>query len=146
MRIFLLALCAVCCGLIGVKIKNYYKKRSEIYEELHGFVKKVKTEISFKKNYLDDVLRGSNCSSEVKALVCGNGTGSVLNEKERKEVLQIFQDMGKSDINEDVFHLDKAIEELEERSKMSQKEYSSKGTLAVKVCLLIGVGIFIIFV
>lgn len=146
MRIFLLALCTVCCGLIGVKIKSYYKKRSEIYEELHGFVRKVKTEISFKKNYLDDVLKGSDCSREVRAIVDGVGTVNALNEKERKEVSQIFQDIGKSDINEDILNLDKAIESLDNKSKLSQKEYSSKGVLAVKIGLLIGIGIFIIFV
>ena len=49
-NIFLLII-FLSCAVVGIMIRKYYKKRKNFYSETFSFLRKVKDEISFKKNF-----------------------------------------------------------------------------------------------
>ena len=147
MKIVFLSIIFLSCGLIGIMIKRYHKKRKNFYLETLSFLRKMKEEITFRKTFFKEIKNESPHSDELEDMILGKiAPESVLNNEEQKELQSYFKDVGKSSISFEIENVDKALNYVEEKCKETKDGYERKGNLSVKLGFLIGIAIFVLLV
>lgn len=147
MRIFFLLIIFLLCGLIGVMIKGYHKKRNKFYLETLSFLKKMKEEISFKKTFFKEIKKENLHSKELDVMISGKySPESVLNKEEQQELQSYFKDVGNSSLSFEIENVDKALNYVEEKCKETKERYEKNGNLSVKLGFLVGIAIFVLLV
>ncbi len=147
MKIFLLSIICVCCGIVGISIKNYYRKRKNVYEELLNFAKRLKEEIFFKKSFLGETKEIIPHSNSVDAIINGRyDKDCALSEREQRELGEKFLAIGKSSMEYEMTNLDEIILFLSEKTGKASEILKIKGDLSIKLGFLIGVAVFILFI
>lgn len=145
MRLFFLSIFALCCGFVGVKIRDHYKRRKVFYTELVRFLRIVKEKISFKKEYLKDVLDSAD-NKDISNIICGKPDSSPIDSEEKKEIVECVSDLEQSSLSFGQDGIEKAIDRFDRKRELAEKEYTSKGNLSVKMGFLIGLAVFILLV
>lgn len=140
----LLAVIGLCCGLIGVSVKNYLKKRKELFDELVSVVERLKHEIVLKKNYLGDIVSELNLSKEIYDAKDGIENGPFL-EDEKKYISKFFYSLGKSDVEGEADKLADAKLKFMNYQQKATNSFDKNGKLSVKLGALFGIAIFLIF-
>ena len=145
MRVFLLAVVALCCGVIGFKVRDYYKRRKKLFSDLIKFLKKVKEEVCLKKNYVRDVFSVEG-SEDVKKIVANKGADLPLSKEEIREIREILLNVGKSVVDYEEEKIEDSLLKIKRYEDDASKKYDQKGVLSVKMGFLVGIAIFILLV
>ena len=69
MKIVFLSIIFLSCGLIGIMIKRYHKKRKNFYLETLSFLRKMKEEITFRKTFFKEIKKEIPLPHFVKSLL-----------------------------------------------------------------------------
>ncbi len=144
----LLALFGLCiCSLwVGLGIRSNLKRKKELTQELVSITDKIKAEITFAKSFLPDIMKKISVSEEIREIIDKKGENTPFNEGETETISSFFDDLGSSDLDGEVVKLGMARSKFADMADKARASYEKNGMLAVKLSLLIGVMIVILFV
>ena len=166
MKIFLILVVLISCILIGVFISNYYKKRKQFLSELLSFVLFLKTYVKYGSEKLIVVIDKfgmSSCNNfnvlikKYKELIKNNIDKqefekfidvelNFLKDNEKKMISEIFISLGSFDEICELNNLEIYKNTLENFVKISTNESNKFSPFAIKISLLVGSLLFIIFI
>lgn len=145
-KIILLVIVSLCCVIVGIKVRAYYKRRAKLWDELYRFAVFFKEEISFNKTVIEDIFESFDKSDDFSDLWAGCYDGLPFSEEEISFVSDFFDSLGRFNLVLEVENIDRRVEKIKEKCKSSQKLCDDRGSSAVKLSALIAIGIFVILV
>lgn len=143
--VILIVLC-LCIVLIGYCIFLHLKRRRDLFKELESIVDNIKDEIVFRKNFLSDIIKKLNLSQELKQIFDEDYSKTPFTDDEKKEIEQFFSLLGKSDIDGEKSKLEQAKEKFKHMGKLAENQYEKNGKLAIKLCTLFAIALFIFLI
>lgn len=143
--VLIVVLC-FCCALVGYLISLHMKRRKNLFLELERAIDMIKSEISFKKNYLGQILDELNLSQEIKSLLSGDDKKSPFNDKEKELIVDLFENLGKTDLDGEIEKLENAKSKFSVFAKDASAVYEKNGKLAVKLGLLFSFALLIMLI
>ncbi len=166
MKLFLIITIFVCCVLIGILIKKYYKKRQNFFCDLSSFCENLTNDISYNSEKLDIIIDKNLklFNSDINQLFCAfkqyiNGNLSddnfkdnlyknlnFLHEKERIEIAKFFINLGafaKDEELQKILNFSNLINPVKTDAIEKNKKFSS---LYFKLFLFLGIVFVIIFI
>lgn len=161
MKIILLCVIVAMFTYIGISIKNNFKKREKLLEEILIFLKKMQSEIGFLQTNLSKIIENSKviASSNFKTILevfeiyLKNGNveqikqsleKSILKEDEKEQLLNLFLNLGRGEAESEVNKLKNYVQFFELKVKKVGDENSKYCPLAVKLSILISLAICIL--
>lgn len=145
-KTILLLIVSLCCVIVGIMVRAYYKRRAELWEELYRFAVFFKEEISFNKTVIEDVFQNFHESDDFRSLRVGSYDGLPFDEEEIKFVADFFDSLGRYNLALELENVDRRVEKIKEKSKTSQRLSDDRGKSAVKLSALIAIGVFVILI
>ena len=164
MKIFLVLIIFICCVSIGLAIKQYYLRRQDFYRDLFSFCQNTKVYISYSQAKLSEIIEKNllNCKKDflyflqlfhnylagniTKKDFISNSNLVFLDNEEREEVLNFFCQLGNMAKEEELEKIEVNMQNFERKSRKSQEENKKFSSLYVKLFLVLGLAIIIIFV
>lgn len=165
-RLFLILVVLICCILIGCFISNYYKKRNIFFAELLSFTQFLKTHVKHGNEKLAVVINRFSLSDsdnfnnlifkyelfidnkldkiEFESFI--NNNLLFLKDKEKKTVFNFFITLGNFDEDCELTNLEVFEKNLENLVKFTTNESNKFSPFAIKMSVLIGSLLFIIFI
>lgn len=131
---------------VGIKLKNYYKRRARLWKELYDFAVFFKEEITFRKTLVDDVIVKFGLSKELEAIRLKKLDGLPFNEDEIVMISDFFDSLGRFGLTLEIENVERYIDKIRERCKDSEKNNEEKGKNSVKLSALIAIGIFLVLI
>lgn len=164
LKILLLLTIFVCCLLIGLGINNYYKKRKNFYCDLSNFCENCKVHISYANTKLGQIVekminemgrdfgellenfeKYTKNQIEKEEFFYRNKL-NFLNPSERKDVLDFFLKLGEFDKNEELEKIESSKINFDERKTKTSSDYKKFSSFYLKLFVIIGLAIVIIFI
>lgn len=143
--ILIVVLCS-CCAMVGYLISIHMKRRKNLLLEIERAIDTIKNEISFKKKYLGQILNELNLSQEIKSLIRGEDQKTPFKDKEKELILDLFENLGKSDVDGEIEKLENAKLKFNNLAKEVSSVYEKNGKLSIKLGLLFSVALLIMLI
>lgn len=163
MKFFLLIVVVLCCILIGILIKNHYKRRYDFYNDLCSFCDDTKVMISYTQDKLEEIISKymvrckkdfnkflknyqkflkNEISKEEFILFKDN---NFLKPNEKEDISNFFLELGKMAKEEEVEKLILSKLKFEDRKKILDEENKKYSNMYLKLFVVLGFALFIIF-
>lgn len=162
-KILLLITIFVCCILIGIGIKNYYKRRKRFYSDLVFFCENCKIYISFAHTKLEEIVNRISCevgqdfekllknylkymTNQMDRQVFCDSKINFLTPKERNEIINFLLKLGEFDKQEELERIDAnrlVFEAIKDKVVQDCNKFSS---LYLKLFVILGLTFVIIFI
>lgn len=164
MKIFLIFIVFSCCVAIGIAIKQYYLRRQDFYRDLFSFCQNTKVYISYSQTKLSEIIEKNslNCRKDFLQFLqlfhnylVGGITKEAfveitnlffLGKEEREEILSFFCELGNMAKEEELEKIDVNMRNFEEKSKKAQEDNKKFSSLYVKLFVVLGLAVIIIFI
>ncbi len=154
MKIFILLVIAVFVVYIGVGIKRYYRNREKILNEIIQFCNIFENDLRFNKNAISQIVSDNlskfdkEFAKVLKAYFLENTMidCKYLNKKEQEMLEKFFQSLGKNDEDGEIRNLNNYRTELTKIKDDGLSECKKYGEFSVKISLIIGALIVVIFI
>lgn len=167
MKIFLLCVILSCCILIGFKIKEYFKRRQNFYQNFCLFCERLQNKISYNNQKIKLILQeelevvmdkdfkifllfyldyNKNILSKEEFKQKLFKQFSFLNKDERQELFLFLVGFGRLSKEEELGNVSNYLLKFKkklEESKIKNEKYSN---LYFKLFLILGLTIFVIFI
>ena len=165
MKSFILVIVLVCCFFIGYYIKKYYYLKKEFYKNLCMFIESLINNINFNNKKLNifvssekDKLKGyfnnfleiyedylTNRTTKEKFFLNFKKIFYFLNLQELNEVFAFLVCIGEKTKEEEIEFLNNNLIRLKEKSIKTKQSYDKYANLFLKLFIILGILIFIIF-
>ena len=145
-KTIILLIVSMCCVIVGIKIRSYYIRRAQIWEELYRFAVFFREEISFNKMVIDEIFENFHESSDFHALRTGCYEGLPFDDDEIRFIADFFNSLGRYNLALEVENVERRVEKIKEKSSISQKISDDRGKSAVKLSALIAIGVFVVLI
>lgn len=145
-KTLLIVLVSLCCVIVGVKMRAYYKRRAKLWEELYRFAVYFKEEISFNKTVVEEIIENFNESDDFRTLRSGNFDGLPFDEEEIRFITDFFNSLGRFNLVLEVENVERRVEKIKEKCSVSEKLSDDRGKTAVKLSVLVAIGVFVVLV
>lgn len=157
LKFVICVLIVVGCGYVGFVISLYYKKRERFFSDLVDFLQHAKTEIVFFQNRLTHIFLSFECGSELGKIL-KNRAGQIdgketcvkkpvfLSDNEWQWIWGFLENIGRCDAQTEAEGIEQMIEKVVQTKTHSQVETKTKGTMAAKLGVVIGLAIAIIVI
>ncbi len=150
----MLLICIVFISMTAISLLNvsYFSKKKKIFSELIDFFKMYKGEINFSKNSISQVISRTSekYCSETKQILDNyssiNEYPNCINEKEKKEIFDLFKTIGQRDVDSEISYSNNVIEMLEKLFSNAESDHVNKGLLRAKLIFILGLIIVIILI
>lgn len=163
MKIFLCAIIAFFSGLIGINIKNAIYKKYQLFAEINAFLHFISIKIAFFQDVYADCLNNFIQTNQLKnkeffAEICSLIKNSNLSKEnvlkslknlgltadEQVEIYNIFASIGTTDITNQKQILQGNINQIEHKLNVLNQLKKTKGDVASKLSICIGLIICIL--
>lgn len=142
----------VVATLIGFAIKSHFSIRYSVFDDFKDMVSSLKSEICFLKSDKFSFLKNYRCKSKVTQdfidkYVAGEKCNiRYLKEEEKDELVQLLDNIGKRDVDGEIYNLDYYYQKISKHCDISQDQLSRYGLFSIKISIIIGVLIAIILI
>lgn len=161
-KYIILFIIVILCSYIGYGFSSFYTNRSKFFKSLELLFEKLKTEISFSQSKLIEILQTFTTNSkDAKRFIenfieCLNFDKSldnenlfknikILNDDEKNIILLFTKTLGKFDVPRQSQQLTSQKEELSALYKKADEEAKKFGGLYIKLGVILGLVIALIF-
>lgn len=159
-KLFLLITIFVCCVLIGVLFSKFFKRKRDFYLDLVSFCDSAKLNISYSrlklseiidnnfqnysndfKNFLNEYQRNIICDKEkLKDLI------NFLDKSSSDEIVDFFCSIGKMTKDEEIENFEINNKRFIQKKDMAIENYNKYSSLFIKLFVVCGLMLVIIFV
>ena len=146
LRTILVGLVSLSSLFIGVKVKSYYKKRADIWDELYKFALFYKEEITFCKTLLEDIFKNFDLTDELKDVKDGKFDNLPINLEECNFIKDFFASLGHRSAQLEVENIERYILKIKEKCELATKISRERGSVSIKLGVLVGVGVFVLLI
>lgn len=166
MKNLLLSLILICCFFIGYYIKNYYLNRKNFYFQIYYFIQSLINNISYNNIKLTAFVLNKKLDSTGNYklfLVCFDKylkneitkedfykklskSLYFLNNLEVKVIIDFFTSIGEKTKDEELEYLNNFLHNLKQKTKTLEENYNKFANLYLKLFIILGIAIFIIFI
>ena len=150
MKFVLICIIFICITSIAIINLKYYKSKQKLLSEIIDFLRTYASEVSFNKASLIDVITKLSVkySKNMKTLLSNYSNSmlypSILNNNEKIVVSNIFNGMGKADVETEQGYINSAIEQMKTMLVEINNEYITKGVLRSKLIFIFGIILILI--
>lgn len=165
MKSFVLGVVLICCFLIGIFIKKYYFLRKEFYKNLNLFVENLINNINYDNKKLNIYVLSeiessgstykkflelfyaylNNNTSKKKFYLEFKKTFYFLNTEETNNIVIFLTNIGGKTKEEEIEFLKNNLTRFKEKSNKTYENYNKFANLFLKLFIVLGFIIFIIF-
>ena len=146
LRTILVCLVSLSSLFAGVKIKSYYKKREEVWDELYKFALFFKEEAIFNKTLLEDIFEKFHLSEELRQVKDGNFENLSIDGEDSKWINEFFGSLGRLNMVLEIENIDRYIAKIRDRYEKERNISHDRGGVSIKLGALIGVGVFVLLI
>lgn len=154
MKIFLLLVIAVMIVYVGIQVGTYYRRRAKILNEILHFCNIFENDLKFNKNCVPQIVKENipkfdkEFAKILEAYFLKNsGYDCRYLKKTEQDLLErFFKSLGKSDEEGEIRNLNNYRTELMKVREDGQAECKKYSGFAVKMGVIIGALVFVIFI
>jgi len=152
MKIILCGIIPFLTAFIGYFLSNKYSERKEFFEDFDCFHKILKTEISFTKRTIYEILKGNRENSDFLDLIQRFLNGNTeyclkyLKKEEHDFVKKYFENLGVLDKVSQLDYINSLNDRIQKMVTDSQNEQKKYRPLYIKLGFLFGLVIFILLI
>lgn len=150
---------------IAYKLYCFYKLRCLYYQNLYDFCSFLSSQISFLKTDLTSLIKtkqieyqkdfNSTLKSYLNALVSNNFSKqfgdelkkqNILTMDEQTQICNFFEKLGKTNQQDQLAILSATKQQVQEKLKLLNQDLSKKGTVNLKLGIMLALALFVIFI
>lgn len=162
MKLILIVALIVLCGYIGFGLSRYYVNRRKFFEELVMLMEKLSLDINFTKDKLTDILLSQKINSKSLSLLVNNFIAILdgpelnfealfdgikfLSEDEKGIILSFFKSLGRFDVELQTLQIFQYRERLQDILKVCEEKERKYSPMFIKLALMFGAVIGLIFI
>ncbi len=164
MKIILIIVVFICCVFIGLKISQYYKKRKKFFNSLCSYCDNLKISISYSQEKLNNITQKfikeqqdefakllkdfeffiQNKISENEFRNCKELY--FLNKDEKEDIMCFFCSLGNMAKDEEIEKIEISTLKFQNYYKKVSDDYKKFSSLYLKLFIVIGLAVVIIFI
>ncbi len=153
LKLTILIIGATLIAIIGINIKNKFKKKYNYTLTLLEITDRLKIEISFNKKSIKEILQPYLKLIKHEELINifnsylqnNNCNFTLLNENENDLINTFFNNIGENNLENTIKNIDQFNIELKKISEKYRLEYNKNGSLYFKLCICLSLVFIIIF-
>ena len=145
-RVLLGAAVCVAVSLVGFWLRRRYLARAALYSDWQSFLVEVGEQIGYLLTPLPQIVRGY-CEGHLGALstaLTNDRAPDCLRAEEWNDLKKVLDDLGDSDLEGQRSHLSLALSSAEEKARKARDEVGSKGNLYAKLCVILGLALWLL--
>ena len=152
MKFVLISLIFLLLTCLAIYNYNYYKRQEKLIKDLIDFFKIYKNEVSFNKNIIENVIdiNKVNMSSDIYQMLQNRYNTdkypNCVNNTIKYEIRNMFNKIGKSDVNGEVEYINNNICKLNIIHDNVCENFKSKGVLRSKLIFIFGIILVIVLI
>ena len=132
-------------ALVGLWLKKRLVKRADFYRAYYDYLTFALEKISYERTPIDDIVRDFHSeSAEFTDMLRGDAASAPLSDDKKLAVKGYLDSIGTTDAETQIASLRAKIAEVKKVLDEDAVKWRKDGTVYFKLCVLIGVALFII--
>ena len=143
--------------LIAYAVSEQYKDKFDFYNNLKLFLNQFKINLSFRQEKITEFLDKTTCKKQFKIFIeeykkflqtneLNLDRIKVLDEEDKKELIDIVNNLGKHDTKSELSQLEGFLLIIENKLKIANENKNKMCPMIIKLSLLFAIGLAIILV